>query len=329
MTAATPHDRSTSVPSVFVVVPCYNYGRFLDQCVGSVLAQAGVEVQVLIIDDASSDDTADVGQRLAQHDPRVRFICHVNNAGHIATFNEGIAMAVGDYFLLLSADDYLLPGALGRASALMERRPDVAFTFGQAMVEAQENCGVIAPPIETMGQAERILTGREFVELSGPRNVVLTPTVVVRRSLQQRAGGYLHKLTHSGDMEMWLRLAAAGSVGYIAAVQAVYRRHESNMSIAYDGLPDLIAREKAFRAFFADGALKLDPSRRLERDCLHRLAAEAFRHASMALNRGDSRSAAGFREYGLSLSPTARLSVNWFKLLLKQAVRRQTLPSGN
>lgn len=318
-----------SMPSVFVVVPCYNYGHFLEQCVESVLAQSGVEVQALIIDDASSDDTADIAQRLAQHDPRVRFICHGNNAGHIATFNEGIAAAFGDYFLLLSADDYLLPGALGRAAALMERRPDVAFTFGRARVEGQETCGVLAPPVETMGQAERVLTGREFVDLSGPTNIVLTPTVVIRRSLQQRVGGYLDTLPHTSDMEMWLRLAAAGAVGYVDADQAVYRRHDNNMSIAYDGLPDLMAREKAFRAFFADGALTLDPSRRLERDCLHRLAGEAFRHASMALNRGDSRSAARFRSYGLSLSPTARLSVNWLKLLLKQTVRRLSVPNGS
>jgi GT2 family glycosyltransferase len=331
MTTANPHagSISKSIPSVFVAVPCYNYGRFLEQCVGSVLAQAGVEVQVLIIDDASSDDTADVARRLTQNDPRVHFIRHVNNAGHIATFNEGIAAASGDYFLLLSADDYLLPGALGRAAALMERRRDVAFTFGQATVEGQETGRVSALPVETMGQAERILTGREFVELSGPRNIVPALTAVIRRSVQQRAGGYLNTLPHSGDMEMWLRLAAAGAVGYIAAVQAVYRRHDNNMSIAYDGLPDLIAREKAFRAFFADGALKLDPSRRLERDCLHRLAGEAFRHAGMALNRGDSWAAARFRKYGLSVSPTARLSVNWLKLLLKQMVRWQSLPSGN
>ena len=315
-------------PSVSVVVPCYNYARFLEQCVESVLSQARVTVDVLIIDDASSDDTPALSEDLAQRDPRVRLIRHPRNIGHIATFNEGIAAATGDYFMLLSADDYLLPGALGRATALMQRHARVGFTFGRAKVEGKSTGGVPAPAVATMGRPERILSGREFVDLSGPRNIVLSPTVVIRRQLQQQMGGYLPDLLHSGDMEMWLRLAAEGDVGYIDADQAVYRRHDDNMSIAYDGLADLMAREKAFRAFFASGARKLDPSGRLEHECLHRLAGEAFRHASMALNRGDSPAATAFRLYGLSLSPTARLSVNWLKLLAKQTIRRGPLSSS-
>ncbi|WP_291409706.1 glycosyltransferase [Devosia sp.] len=318
MTIASTGQRG--LPSVFVVVPCYNYGRFLEACVRSVLSQEGVEPRVLVIDDASKDNTADIGERLAREDHRVQFIRHVKNAGHIATFNQGIDQATGDYFLLLSADDYLLPGALGRAAAVMEKHPEVGFTFGPARVEGQAAAGALAPPAEGYLGAARVLSGLEFVRLSGPRNIVLTPTVVIRRALQQKVGGYLGTLPHSGDMEMWLRLAGEGSVGYIDVDQAVYRRHENNMSIAYDGMADLLAREKAFRAFFVEAAPKLDPSRRIEQECLHGLAAEAFRHASMALNRRDPVAAAQFKRYGLSLSPTARFSLNWLKLGIKQAL---------
>lgn len=320
---------ATSLPTVFVTVPCYNYGRFLEACVRSVLDQEGVAATVLIIDDCSKDDTAEIGARLAHEDARVQFIRHQDNAGHVATFNQGIAAATGDYFLLLSADDYLLPGALGRAAAMMERHPEVAFTFGPARVEGQSNSGLLAPPEEGTLGAARVLSGREFVRLSGPRNIVLTPTVVIRRALQQQVGGYLSTLPHTGDMEMWLRLAARGFVGYIDADQAVYRRHDTNMSIAYDGLADLEGREKAFRAFFVNGARQLDPSGQLERECLHGLAAEAFRHASMALNRGDSAAAAEFKRYGLAMSPTARCSVNWLKLAIKQALRAPRLLVSN
>ena len=320
---------TTQLPSVFVTIPCYNYGRFLEPCVRSVLDQEGVSAHVLIIDDCSKDDTAEIGERLAREDERVQFIRHRENAGHVATFNQGIDAAFGDYFLLLSADDYLLPGALGRAAAVMERHPDVAFTFGPARVEGQSSAGLLAPPEEGTLGAARVLSGLEFVRLSGPRNIVLTPTVVIRRELQQQVGGYLPTLPHTGDMEMWLRLAAYGSVGYIDANQAVYRRHETNMSIAYDGLADLQGREKAFRAFFVSGARQLDPSGRLERDCLHGLAGEAFRHASMALNRGEVAAAAEFKRYGLAMSPTARLSLNWLKLAVKQALRAPRLRASN
>ncbi|MGY4472207.1 glycosyltransferase involved in cell wall biosynthesis [Bradyrhizobium sp. LB9.1b] len=104
--------------SVDIVVPCFRYGHFLRECVESVLAQSGPELRVLIIDDASPDNTAEVAEELARSDPRVDYRRHTSNQGLIATANEGIAWARADYMLLLSADDYLLPGRpceIGRA----------------------------------------------------------------------------------------------------------------------------------------------------------------------------------------------------------------------
>ena len=106
--------------SVDVIVPCYRYGHFLRGCVESALAQTGADVRVLIIDDASPDNTAEVATELAKEDSRVSFFRHAVNKGHIATYNEGIEWVSGDYMLLLSADDYLLPGALARAAELMD-----------------------------------------------------------------------------------------------------------------------------------------------------------------------------------------------------------------
>jgi glycosyltransferase involved in cell wall biosynthesis len=116
--------------TVSVFVPCYNYGRFLPDSVGSVLSQDGVDVEVLIIDDASTDDSSEVGASLAASDPRVSYVRHARNLGHIATYNEGIDWASGDYLALLSADDMLTPGALKRAAYLMDRHPAVGFVYG-------------------------------------------------------------------------------------------------------------------------------------------------------------------------------------------------------
>src|SRR5205823_5587035 len=76
--------------SVDVVIPAYNYGHYLPACVRSVTSQRGVDVRVLIIDDASTDDTFAVAQRLAADDRRVEARRHVQNQGHIATYNEGL-----------------------------------------------------------------------------------------------------------------------------------------------------------------------------------------------------------------------------------------------
>ena len=90
--------------TVDVIVPCYNYARFLKQSVESVLGQS-CQTRVLIINDASSDNSREVATELARQDSRVTFLDHARNKGHIASYNEGIEWLSGEYYLLLSADD--------------------------------------------------------------------------------------------------------------------------------------------------------------------------------------------------------------------------------
>ena len=121
--------------TISVLIPCYKYGHFLEGAVASVLDdQPGVDVRVLIIDDASPDDSADVAMKIAARDPRVSVIVHRTNKGNIATFNEGLLeWADGDYCALVSADDQLTPGALGRARDSLDAHPSLGFVYGHAL----------------------------------------------------------------------------------------------------------------------------------------------------------------------------------------------------
>ena len=88
--------------SVSVVIPCYNYGHFLGDAISSALDdQPGIDVRVLVIDDASPDGSAEVARQIAAGDPRVDVAVHRVNSGHIATYNEGLLeWADGDYTVL-------------------------------------------------------------------------------------------------------------------------------------------------------------------------------------------------------------------------------------
>lgn len=97
----------------------------------SILDQRDVGVAVLIIDDCSSDDIPSIAQCLSQ-DPRVTYVRHEANRGHIATFNEGVDRAENEYFLLISADDQLAPGAFARAAEVFQRHPNVGMVYGGA-----------------------------------------------------------------------------------------------------------------------------------------------------------------------------------------------------
>lgn len=315
-----PNGRRRVATSFDIIVPCYGYGRFLRECVLSVLNQPVQNLRVLIIDDASPDNTADVATDLAKSDSRVTFIAHPKNKGHVATYNEGIEWASADYMMILSADDYLLPGALGRAAEIMDAHPEVGLTFGKAIV--LDDRGSTAD-MRSLGSknAWRILAGLDFIQLSGGRNIVDTPSAVVRTALQQRLGGYRPELPHTGDMEMWLRFAAHSSVGITEAYQAVYRRHSKNMSLAYMGkswLPDLKEREAALDSFFRSCSDVLPNAAELRGKLVQSLAAEAVSFASWAFNAGENEASTQLSDYAVSLYPGVRSSWRWMKLSCKR-----------
>lgn len=260
---------------VDITIPCYNYGRFLEACVHSVLDQSLREVRVLIIDDASSDDSPDVARKLAALDSRVSVSLHKENQGHINTYNEGIAWAQSDYFMLLSADDLLAPGSLDRAAQVMDANPDVVFAHGDAFVWQDSS-----PLPEFDAQLDWAWVRQDLVTemcMLGA-NVVFTPTAIGRTSIQKAIGGYRAVLPHSADMEMWLRFGTQGAVAKIDAVQAVYRKHSTNMSDAYFGEDwgDYWHRQATFDLFFGEFGDRLSDRRGLQSLAMHALARQAF-----------------------------------------------------
>ena len=224
----------TSRPTVSVVVPCYNYGRYLGQSVGSAMNQSGLDVEVLIIDDASTDGSADIARRISTECSDVRVIQHARNQGHISTYNDGLRAARGDYVVLLSADDALPADSLTRAVALMDEIPDVGLVYGPVVEFVRETPVRHVPPAESWV----VWPGRTWAHriAKGGINVIRSPEAIVRRSLLAKVGMYDPDHPHAGDLQMWLRIAAVADVGYLpGTVQAYYRQHEQSMHSAEFG----------------------------------------------------------------------------------------------
>jgi glycosyltransferase involved in cell wall biosynthesis len=276
--------------SVSVIVPCYRYGHFLAQSVGSALNdQDGVDVRVLIIDDASPDDSAEVARKMAAEDPRVEVLVHTENKRHIATYNEGLLeWADGDYTVLLSADDRLAPGALTRAAALLDAHPEVGFVYGHPIHYTD---GGPIPAARTEVRGWTIWPGHTWLErrFKAANGCITSPEVVVRTKLQRQLGGYDPALPHSGDIEMWMRFAAHADVGYLRGVdQAYYRVHAASMSKTdFSGqLDDLRQRAAAYDAVLRRCADQL-PDARAMADTVHaKLARQALWRAARAYDRG-------------------------------------------
>jgi len=276
--------------TVDVVIPCYNYARYLRGCVESVLSQTDVNVRVLIIDDASSDETSDVGRELAASERQIEFRQHKVNKGHIATYNEGLlGWSTGDYTVLLSADDLLAPGSLGRAVSVMDADMSIGMVYGPTVHFVQES---ELPKVNRREFTHTRWSGAEWLEgrCRSGHNVITSPEVVVRGRVQRAVGGYRPELPHAGDLDMWLRIAAVSNIAYINRVpQAFYRVHSNSMmrTVFQGELLDLKQRKAVFDSFYRlhEGVIK--NADRLHEQAMRSLAREALWDACRGYDRNE------------------------------------------
>lgn len=275
---------------VDVVVPCYNYGRYLRDCVDSILSQDLEDIRVLIIDNASSDDSAVVARQIAKEDPRIEVVIHDSNLGPQASYNEGIDWARAKYFLILDADDLLTPNCLKHAIAILEDQPDVVFAHGEEL-QLTFPAGVVPKTVQPQPEPGwSISSGLEVIEHLArfPVNHVDAPTVVRRTSAQKKAGYYRTELPYTDDLELWLRLAMLGDVAETKRVQAVRRLHARRASVEYQSAQekDFVERKAAFDSFFTKEARQLPNASYLQGLIHRRLAHHAYWSALSHLLRG-------------------------------------------
>jgi hypothetical protein len=271
---------------VTVTIPSYRYGRFLRRSVGSALDQAGVEVEVIIIDNASPDDTAKIAHEIASEDERVRVIARDVDLGYISAFNEGIELATGDYTVMLPADDILTPGSLARSAAVFEARPDVGLVYGFSPYFADR-----PPNPRTRARSWRVWSGTDWLEIvcQRARDYVFTAGAAMRTSLMRSVGGFEPRLPHTCDFHMWMCAAVSSSVAYVSGPdQAFCHLHGDNMSIVEFGgfISDISERHRAFELFFDRFGPNLPEAERLRHRAVTALSREALLRASQAFDRG-------------------------------------------
>ena len=225
----------TDAPTVSVVIPAYNYGRYIAETLRSVQAQTLADWECIVVDDGSTDDTATVADRLAADDPRIRIIRQVNR-GQPAARNAGLAVARGRYVQLLDADDLLEPRKLQRQAAMLDAQPEMDIIYGGCRYFPTDRpderryslAGPDRPWMPCLSGA-----GREMVAAFLERNIVPINAPLVRRSLFLRVGAFRESLARADDWDFWLRAALCGArFGYSdeAGTLALIRVHGSSLT---------------------------------------------------------------------------------------------------
>ncbi|NDZ93626.1 glycosyltransferase family 2 protein [Streptomyces sp. SID6673] len=302
----------TRRPRVTVVVPHYNYGQYLPVAVESALNQKGIDVELIIVDDRSTDGSIEVARRIAASDDRVELVEHEHNMRHIRTYNDGLSRATGDYVVLLSADDAVSPDSISRSVALMEAYPKVGLVYGR--VKWFDGDLPAFRPARTWWQ---IWDGEQWIRRLAHRgrNAIANPEVVMRTSIYRDIGGYEPDFPHAGDMYMWLQAAARSDIGFVGgSVQGYYRNHGTNMhSNSFGGLLDDMDQVRSvYDRFYSRDGSNFAAATSLVKTSSNAVAREALlRGALLTAGGAPDDTLHAFRSFAEETSQTARRSLAW------------------
>ena len=228
----------SGTPRVSVVIPMYNAKRYIAAAVRSALDPSLPDVEVLVVDDGSTDRS--VAEARAIDDPRVTVISIAASGGPSRPRNIGIGRARAPYVSLLDSDDLLKPGKLAASVAALERCPSAGFAFGDfEKIDADgnvfETSVSYAYPMfrglesEPAGGDWRLIPQAALARGLLYENFIGTSGVVIRTSLVPTLGGFDETLANSNDRDIWFRLAHRCDAVYSPRVGHSYRVHSASI----------------------------------------------------------------------------------------------------
>lgn len=207
-------------PLVTVLIPSYNHAEYVYESVRSVLDQTWDNIQLIVVDDGSTDDSVAILTDLSST-YGFEFLSQ-KNKGLTATLNDALERADGKYFCMLSSDDIALPGKLEKQVAFMEGRPDVGLCGGSAIDIDNKN-----KPLKKQKKLEYAELDFDDVFMARKRGPT-APSMMARTSALHDVGGYDPEIRLE-DMDMWLKLTYKGwKIVCLEEIFAYYRVHESN-----------------------------------------------------------------------------------------------------
>lgn len=220
------------MPKVSVIIPSYNHAGYVAGAIRSALDQALGDIEVIVVDDASTDGSQQVIASI--RDPRLRYVCQAINRGMSAAINVGLCLANAPYIAVMGSDDVLLPEKLARQAAVLDESSEVAVVFSH--VEAMDENGQFYPDrlatpaaifeVENRGRHQWL------AHLFQHGNCFCHPSSLMRRSCLDAVGPYDERLAQLQDFDLWLRVLKRHEVFVLQTPLVRYRwlRSGANLS---------------------------------------------------------------------------------------------------
>lgn len=217
-------------PLVTVLVVTYNHELFIGDCLKGAVSQSYKNLQILVLDDASTDATQIVAR--SHHDKRIEYVRRPTNCGLVRNYNEGLALARGKYIWAMGGDDFLVdPDAVSAAVVQLESDKELGFLFHRPASNSED-----AVTFCDWGPEPITLSGYDVARKLCERNSICSPATIIRGDLLHRVGRYPAEFGCVGDLYVWFRAALQSQrIGYRPEQSLFYRRHERNLSAVYTG----------------------------------------------------------------------------------------------
>lgn len=233
-------------PLVSVVIPAYNHEAFVGEAIRSVLSQTYPRLELIVINDGSTDGTGAIIRDLVRETGNSFQFVDKEHEGLVPTLNRGLSLAAGKYFAQFGSDDVLLPDSVARQVEMLESNPKLGLVCGDACyLEGREKS-----TRRMLGRRARKYFGRDdmYRELI-LHNCIINLTVMYRKDILLRVGGFDENIPYFEDWDAVLRVAESNPIDYIDAPLGFYRLHSTNTHKKLDWMFSgiLATMEKHFR----------------------------------------------------------------------------------
>jgi GT2 family glycosyltransferase len=210
-------------PLVTVLTPTYNRAAFLEETIESVLTQDYQQVEYLVLDDGSTDNSAKILEKYQGRDG-MQVLFH-ENIGETLTVNKGFSLAAGDIVVVVNSDDPLLPGAISEAVRFMKCHPEVLAAYPDWIEIGPDGSEI----------ARMRLPYYDIDTMLMKWNVAMGPGTFIRREAFDRIGLRDAGLKYTGDLDFWFRLARIAPLGHIGEFLATHRSHPGTATLSGRG----------------------------------------------------------------------------------------------
>lgn len=220
---------ASSSPLVSIIIPSYNRANYLGQTIRSALSQTYDNFELLIVDDGSTDNTAEVVRAISSD--RLRYLSK-EHTGAPGTRNLGITQSRGEFIIWLGSDDILMPTALSDLVAMLRSTPDADVIYGDLLIVDDD-----LNPLQLLTYEDWYGRNQEFLARMVNGNSIPDGGTLIRKKCYQLIGDYDTAFVRAHDYEWWSRLILLATFKRLAATTYQWRWHKNNMSsetVTYD-----------------------------------------------------------------------------------------------